>query len=103
MEKVYRVVLTDTENNMYGILEFYNVDWNEDYIHCLIQDILLKSCKNNVEDYYDRFSEHISIMFEEISKMVECRFNNGYVKFYYNNCDMFYTDNIFNKVGADNG
>lgn len=92
--KESKIVLIDNIGNQYGILSICS-GWNDMYIKYLVRDLLYKSCDNKEKDFFDRFSENISFMVEELRKIVTDIFANGYVNFEYNNCSVVNVDKLF--------
>ena len=90
--KKYSIVLVDNDNQ-YGIISVYS-GWNNRYVYNLVEELLRKHCNNFEEVFFNKFSEVVSAMLEDLETMVIKAFKNGKVEFEYNNIDLFNVDDM---------
>ena len=89
----YNIVLIDNNGSQYGIITIYS-GWNKRYLYNLVEELLRKHCNNDENVFWERFSEVVSDMLQDLQTMVTKAFENGKVTFQFKNCDTFNVDKM---------
>lgn len=95
MYRDIKVVLTDNNLNFYGLMNIKHCGYTEFYINSLIKEIIVDICGNE-ENFFEKFSEYISDMIEELDKRLKCD-----IDFVYYDTFMFNVDEVFEKEGRN--
>ena len=93
--KNFDVVITDNDNNFYGIVRIEHCRLKLDIVNLLIEDIIIRLCKNDKNIFYEKFSEIIGDMSEMLgNEITEIQNERCCVILCYNNCDIVNVDNF---------
>lgn len=92
MEENY-VIITDNNNNNYGILKVCSKYSLSAISHILKGHII--DMFENEENFFRDFSSNLSMVLEVFDSEVSKQGIGAYISFYYNNTDMLNVDKIF--------
>lgn len=91
MEENY-IVITDNNNNNYGILKVYS-KYNLSAISHILNGYIIDMFESD-EKFFDDFSANLSNVLEVFDKEVIKQDITAYTSFYYNNTDFLNVDNV---------